>query len=100
LPAGSGDRELTEAFETKLLPAALKFKPEFVLISAGFDSRNADPLGRFRVSDEGFRKLTRIMLQIARECAEDRLVSMLEGGYSMAGLSAGVSAHVEALLKG
>jgi len=100
LPGGSGDGELTEAFENKLLPAAQKFKPEFVLISAGFDSRNADPLGRFRVTDEGFRKLTRIMLQIARESAEDRLVSILEGGYSMAGLSMAVPAHVEVLLKG
>jgi acetoin utilization deacetylase AcuC-like enzyme len=100
LPAGSGDRDLTAAFENKLLPAALKFRPEFVLISAGFDSRNEDPLGRFRVTDEGFRKLTRIMLHVARECAEGRLVSMLEGGYSMAGLSTAVPAHVEVLLRG
>ena len=100
LPAGSGDDELTAAFENKLLPSALKFKPDFVLISAGFDSRNSDPLGRFRLTDEGFKKLTYIMLRIAAECAENRLVSLLEGGYSMEGLSSAVPAHVEALLKG
>jgi acetoin utilization deacetylase AcuC-like enzyme len=100
LPAGSGDREIVGAFETRLLPQALKFKPDFVLISAGFDSRNADPLGRFRLTDEGFKKLTRIMLHIADETAEGRLVSILEGGYSLKGLSLAVPAHIEALIKG
>jgi acetoin utilization deacetylase AcuC-like enzyme len=100
LPAGSGDREIVGAFETRLLPQALKFKPDFVLISAGFDSRNADPLGRFRLTDEGFKKLTRIMLHIADESAEGRLVSLLEGGYSLNGLSLAVPAHIEALIKG
>jgi acetoin utilization deacetylase AcuC-like enzyme len=100
LPAGSGDEELVGAFETRLLPQALKFKPDFILISAGFDSRNADPLGRFRLTDEGFKKLTRIMLHIADESAEGRLVSILEGGYSLKGLSLAVPAHVEALVKG
>jgi acetoin utilization deacetylase AcuC-like enzyme len=100
LPAGSGDEDLVGAFETRLLPRALKFKPDFVLISAGFDSRNADPLGRFRLTDEGFKKLTRIMLHIADESAEGRLVSILEGGYSLKGLSLAVPAHIEALIKG
>ncbi|RPJ38672.1 MAG: histone deacetylase [Deltaproteobacteria bacterium] len=100
LPAGSGDEELIGAFETSLLPQALKFKPDFVLISAGFDSRNADPLGRFRTTDEGFKKLTRIMLRIADESAEGRLVSILEGGYSLKGLSMAVPAHVETLIRG
>jgi acetoin utilization deacetylase AcuC-like enzyme len=100
LPAGSGDEELVGAFETGLLPHALKFKPDFILISAGFDSRNADPLGRFRLTDEGFKKLTRIMLRIADESAEGRLVSILEGGYSLKGLSLAVPAHVEALVRG
>jgi len=100
LPAGSGDDELVAAFENRLLPQALKFKPEFVLISAGFDSRNADPLGRFRLTDEGFKKLTRIILRIADETAEGRLVSILEGGYSLKGLSLAVPAHIEALIKG
>jgi acetoin utilization deacetylase AcuC-like enzyme len=61
LPAGSGDEELIAAFENKLLPSALKFKPDFVLISAGFDSRNSDPLGRFRLTIR-FRKLMYMLI--------------------------------------
>jgi acetoin utilization deacetylase AcuC-like enzyme len=99
LPAGSGDRELIEAFEGKLRPAMDRFQPDFVLISAGFDSRTADPLGRFRVSDDGFRRLTEIVIAIARDHASGRLVSMLEGGYNLEGLASAVSAHVETLLK-
>lgn len=99
LSAGSGDRELLEAFNGKLGPAMDRFRPEFVLISAGFDSRTGDPLGRFRVTDDGFRKLTEIVLAIARDHAAGRLVSILEGGYSLKGLSSAVSAHVRALLK-
>lgn len=100
LPAGSGDDELVAVFENRLFPQALKFKPEFILVSAGFDSRNADPLGRFRLTDEGFKKLTRVMLRIADETAEGRLVSILEGGYSLKGLSLAVPAHIEALIEG
>lgn len=100
LPAGSGDREFVEAFEGKLRPAMDRFRPDFVLISAGFDSRTADPLGRFRVTDEGFRRLTEIVIAIARDHASGRLVSVLEGGYSLTGLASAVSAHVGTLLGG
>lgn len=96
LPAGSGDQELIESLE-KLQKKAEGFKPDFVLISAGFDSRESDPLGRFRVTDDGFRSLTRIMLQIAADHAEGRLVSVLEGGYNVRGLAKAVSAHVATL---
>jgi acetoin utilization deacetylase AcuC-like enzyme len=99
LPAGSGDRELIEAFNSKLRPAMDRFRPEFVLISAGFDSRTGDPLGRFRVTDIGFGKLTEIIMAIARNHAAGRLVSVLEGGYSLEGLASAVSAHLRALLE-
>lgn len=99
LPAGSGDRELIEAFNGKLRPAMDRFRPEFVLISAGFDSRTGDPLGRFRVTDGGFRTLTEIVMAIARDHAAGRLVSILEGGYNLKGLSSAVSAHLRALLE-
>jgi acetoin utilization deacetylase AcuC-like enzyme len=99
LPAGSGDRELMEAFNVKLRPAMDRFRPEFVLVSAGFDSRTGDPLGRFRVTDDGYRKLTEIVMAIARDHAAGRLVSTLEGGYSLEGLASAVSAHLRALLE-
>ena len=98
LPAGTGDKEIIEAFEKKLRPKVDTFKPHFVLISAGFDSRNTDPLGRFRVTDTGFKRLTRIMMQMAGEHAEGRLVSMLEGGYSHTGLAQAVPAHIQELM--
>ncbi len=97
LPAGSGDLEFLEAFEGKLRPAMDRFRPEFVLVSAGFDSRTGDPLGRFRVTDEGFAKLTAILTDISRDHAAGRLVSILEGGYSLEGLASAVSAHIRAL---
>jgi acetoin utilization deacetylase AcuC-like enzyme len=98
LPAGSGRSEVLACFEKKLVPAMQKFRPELVLISAGFDSRKGDPLGRFELEDTDFADLTRLAREIADQSAEGRVVSLLEGGYSLEGLAAGVSAHVQALL--
>jgi len=85
--------------ENKLRPAADEFKPDVVLISAGFDSRTGDPLGRFRVTDAGYRRLTYVLLQIAHDHAEGRLISALEGGYSLEGLSKAVPAHIATLMR-
>ncbi len=97
-PAGSGRKEIMGAFQQKLVPAAEEFKPDLVLISAGFDSREGDPLGNFLLSDADFADLTRVMREIADKHAGGRLVSLLEGGYSLTGLASGVRAHVAALL--
>jgi len=97
LPAGSGAEEIIGAFEDKLAPAAKQFKPDLVLISAGFDSRQGDPLGRFQLTDDDFAALTGLMLDIARNHAEGRLVSVLEGGYSLTGLASAAAAHVRTL---
>jgi len=91
--AGAGRKQILEAFEKGLLPAMQQFKPEFVLISAGFDSRVGDPLGQLTLSDADFADLTHIMLEVGG----GRLVSVLEGGYSLSGLGAASAAHVEAL---
>jgi acetoin utilization deacetylase AcuC-like enzyme len=96
-PAGSGRKEILGAFQEQLLAAADHVKPELVLISSGFDSRAGDPLGRFLLSDNDFVDLTRVMREIADKHARGRLLSVLEGGYSLTGLAAGVRAHVEAL---
>lgn len=98
LPALSGRTEIFECFEKKLLPAMEKFRPELVLISAGFDSREGDPLGNFRLKDADFADLTRTVRAIAEKTAQGRVVSMLEGGYNLAGLASAAKAHVEALL--
>jgi acetoin utilization deacetylase AcuC-like enzyme len=95
-PAGSGRREILGAVENHLLPAAARFRPDLVLISAGFDSRAGDPLGSFTLTDEDFASLTRAVMGING----GRVVSVLEGGYNLDGLASSSSAHVAALLDG
>jgi len=98
LPGGCGDREYLDAFEKKLRPAALAFAPEFVFVSAGFDAHEHDTLGGMRVTTEGFGKLTRIVKEIADRCCRGRIVSVLEGGYGLAGLAASVETHIRVLM--
>jgi acetoin utilization deacetylase AcuC-like enzyme len=97
LPAGSARDAILGAFEERLVPAAAAFQPELILLSAGFDSRAGDPLGHFLLTDEDFGDLTKLMLELAERHAGGRLVSVLEGGYSLSGLAAGVRAHALAL---
>jgi len=98
LPAGSGMKEIGAAFMDRLIPAAQKFKPDLVMISAGFDSRKGDPLGHFQLTDPDFAVLTKWLMQFADETCGGRIVSVLEGGYNVAGLAAGVSTHLRALM--
>lgn len=99
-PAGAGHSEILGVFQDRLIHAADLFKPDLVLTSAGFDSRFGDPLGRFTLSDQDFADLTRVMLEIADKHAGGRLVSVLEGGYDLAGLASAATAHVQALAAG
>ena len=97
-PAHTGREEIFGAFRDSLLPAAEAFTPELVMISAGFDSRLGDPLGQFRLADGDFAELTKMLQDLADRHADGRLVSALEGGYSLAGLASSVKSHVGALL--
>lgn len=96
-PPGAGNEEIVGAFTNDLLPAARDFRPDLTLISAGFDSRTGDRLGGFEVDDQGFRELTRVMLEIAHFSGGGRLVSVLEGGYTPSGLASAALAHLEEL---
>jgi acetoin utilization deacetylase AcuC-like enzyme len=96
-PAGAGRKEIIGAFRDQLVPAVEEFKPDLVLISAGFDSRTGDPLGHFQLTDSDFEELTRMMLEIADRHAHGRLVSVLEGGYNLSGLASAVQTHVQTL---
>lgn len=98
LRAGSGGTEILRSLREKALPRLREFAPQLVIISAGFDSRAGDPLGGFMLSDEDFAEMTRELQALADATAEGRLLSVLEGGYSLSGLAAGVEAHVRALL--
>jgi acetoin utilization deacetylase AcuC-like enzyme len=99
-PAGSGRREILGVFRNQLASAADHFRPDLVMISAGFDSRMDDPLGQFTLSDEDFAELTAITLEIARKDAGGRLISVLEGGYNLSGLASATGAHAKALVRG
>jgi acetoin utilization deacetylase AcuC-like enzyme len=98
-PAGSGRDEILGVFRGKLLPAMREHRPDLVLISAGFDSRNGDPLGRFLLSDDDFAELTSLLQEVADQYCNGRLVSVLEGGYSLEGLTRAVAAHTGALTR-
>ena len=97
LPSGAGRAEVWQAFQEKLKPAAEEFHPDLVMISAGFDSRNGDPLGHFTLADRDFADLTRVLRDIAGKHANGRMVSVLEGGYNLYGLIKATQAHAAAL---
>jgi acetoin utilization deacetylase AcuC-like enzyme len=97
LPAGTGIKELRAVFTDDLLPALDAFKPELVLVSAGFDSRLGDPLGQFTLGDEDFAELTVLLREAAVRHADGRVLSVLEGGYNLRGLGTAASAHYAAL---
>lgn len=99
VPAGSGRVEIFGALEKHFLPAMEKFQPELYLISAGFDAREGDPLGHLCLTDQDFADLTRMMMNLAADHCQGRLVSVMEGGYHVAGLASGVEAHVGAYVE-
>jgi acetoin utilization deacetylase AcuC-like enzyme len=96
-PAGTALAPVLQAFQERLLPAASKFQPELVLISAGFDALAGDPLGGLRLHPEDFAVLTKIVLDIAWKSAQGRVISLLEGGYELNGLVLAALTHVHAL---
>jgi acetoin utilization deacetylase AcuC-like enzyme len=88
-----------EVFKNLLKPALLNFSPDFLIISAGFDAHCLDLLASINMTAPGFAVLTDIVVETAAQCCEGRLVSALEGGYSLEGLSESVVAHIGRLLK-
>ena len=94
LPPGSGSTEFRRAWSERLLPALRAFKPEFILISAGFDAHEDDPLANLNLTDEDYAWITREIMAIAKDCCAGRVVSTLEGGYDLEALARSVSAHV------
>ncbi len=85
------------AFQDKLLPAMKKFKPELIFISAGFDGHTLDPLGGWNLEDADFVELTQTIVEMAKQSAQCRIISVLEGGYSLPALTTVVPKHVQAL---
>jgi len=87
VPANFGDNEYLRVFDQLLLPIARQFKPEFVLISAGFDAHFRDPLGGMRITEDGFLAMTRRLQRLSDECCEGKMVAALEGGYDLRALA-------------
>jgi acetoin utilization deacetylase AcuC-like enzyme len=91
-PAGYGDAQYVQAFVDVVEPVARRFQPEFVLVSAGFDAHRRDPLAGMDVTEVGFARLARLLLQVSRDVCQNRLVAVLEGGYDFEALARSVAA--------
>lgn len=97
IPPGGGRDEIRQAIETHWLDAIDRFKPQLVLVSAGFDAHEMDPLADLRLTTEDYGWMTGFLKRVAEEYCDGRLVSTLEGGYALEALADSVHAHVEAL---
>jgi len=100
LRAGDGGEQFRAAMETRILPRLTSFGPELIIISAGFDAHKRDPLANLQLVEEDFGWATRKIMEVADKTAEGRVVSVLEGGYDLEGLSKSAAAHVIALMRG
>jgi len=95
---GMGDDEFIQIFEEILNPIIDQYKPEFILVSAGFDIYSEDPLGGMKVTPEGFAKLTRLLTDAADKVCDGKIVFLLEGGYNLDGLWISTKEVIEELL--
>jgi len=99
LRPNDGGEQFREAVETVILPRLREFQPDFLLISAGFDAHHRDPLANLNFDEADFDWVTRKLMEIADQHAGGRIVSLLEGGYDLQGLSGSAAAHVKALMQ-
>ncbi|WP_395017980.1 histone deacetylase family protein [Dongia sp.] len=97
LPPGAGSEEFRAAMETVVLPAIESFRPELILISAGFDAHRRDPLAALEFESEDYHWATARLCALAESCCGGRVVSTLEGGYDLAALGESAAAHLAAL---
>ncbi|HJU06713.1 MAG TPA: histone deacetylase [Nitrospiraceae bacterium] len=99
MTTGQGDEDYREVFEQMLVPAADTFKPQFIIISAGFDAHRDDPLAGMGLTEEGYGTLTEIIAGLARRHCNGRILSSLEGGYNLKALASSVERHITGLLR-
>jgi acetoin utilization deacetylase AcuC-like enzyme len=98
LSPGDGGSRFHGAFEERILPALRNFRPDLIIVSAGFDAHRRDPLASIELEDEDFGWATGKLMDIADETANGRLVALLEGGYDLKGLAQSASAHIRQLM--
>ena len=94
---GYGDRQYKQAFDEVIMPAARAFNPDAVLLSAGFDAHEADPLASINLTTGSYTWMTEMMMELAADCCDGRLLSVLEGGYDLNALAESVTEHVRVL---
>jgi acetoin utilization deacetylase AcuC-like enzyme len=97
MPATFGDAEYLSAFDRVILPIGLQFKPQFILVSAGFDCHFRDPLADMRVTEAGFAAMARRLKRLAAECCQGRIALVLEGGYDLQALASSVHDVIDEL---
>lgn len=98
LPPGCESEMFRSRIEAEMLPAIRNFNPELIIISAGFDAHHSDPLAGLNLQDDDYYWITKELMRIADETCEGRVVSILEGGYSLSALASSTTAHVRALM--
>ena len=100
LAPGSGGDSFREAFVSRILPALDNFRPDLIIVSAGFDAHRRDPLASINLVEDDFDWATGQLLERAGRYAGGRLISLLEGGYDLEGLAYSVAAHVGRMMRG
>ncbi len=100
LRAGDGGDQFREAMDVAILPRLRAFKPDILIISAGFDAHTRDPLANLNLVEADFAWVTQKLMEVADACCGGRVVSVMEGGYDLQGLARSVAAHVTTLMRG
>src|SRR5271167_2685120 len=100
LRPGDGGEKFRDAFESRILPRLREYRPELIVISAGFDAHVRDPLANINLEEADFAWATQKIMDVADHCAGGRVVSLLEGGYDLQALGNSAAAHVSALMHG
>lgn len=99
MAAGAGDAEYEKVFDEIIVPALQEYRPEILLVSAGFDAHQLDPLGGMKVTDRGFRAMAEKLTRVADDFSQGKAVYVLEGGYDLKGLAGGVEQVLKVLLE-
>ncbi len=98
MPPGTSDEKYLEFFHNRIIPQFEEYKPDFILLSAGFDGHIRDPLAMLNLTENCYREITKTMRTLAEKFAGGRMVSLLEGGYDLEALALSVEAHIQELL--
>jgi len=98
LDIGAKDDEIEKKYAEQVIPAVRQFKPDLLMISAGFDAHEMDPLGQLRMTTEGFGRLTKKLVDLAEDVCEGRVVLVTEGGYDLEALSDSLKTVIDVCL--